>query len=502
MLSKNIKTKIIHLSLSVLFLLVGCSEFLYQEPDTQISIDEQFSTELGLLQTVNGIYVQLESLTNGNVFVYADLMGGNITFAPNNSSELEVPVRFENSFAYEDLEDDSDFYYFYKDAYDVINQTNMILEHLYDAPDVSASKRQQIKAEILALRAYMHSLVSLLYAQNINYTTDGSHKGIVYNTRVLVAGEDYPSRETKKNTYDLIMADLKDALALFTDDAVFDYGPDHSYFNAVNTKALMARIALDHGDWETAFTAADSVIRNASQIFVPKDDYISAWKSTEPMPEVLFELSTNVDTAGARTGSVADDFFYYYFTIDTANNKSYLTYQNQALVASEGLRNCFAQNDIRKQLYTAISIPALVDGLKTDSSFYFTEKFQGDPNTTIMRLSELYLIRAEARFMKDGMLSDDAISDLNMTRERAGLTPLSNLIPEEFIDELYLERRRELAFEGQLFFDHMRLQRDVKRSSDTYGAPQTLNYPNNKFVLPLPKSTLDVNEFLEQNEGY
>ena len=104
--------------------------------------------------------------------------------------------------------------------------------------------------------------------------------------------------------------------------------------------------------------------------------------------------------------------------------------------------------------------------------------------------------------MMDNSNLNDALQDLNVTRERAGIDPLQDVIAEEFITELYDERRRELAFEGHLLFDHMRMEKDINRGNDTYGALQKLNYPNDKFVLPLPKSTLDVNEYLEQNESY
>jgi len=482
--------------------LMGCSDFLYQEPNTQISIDEQFSTEEGLLQTVNGIYYKLESLVSGKYFVYADMLGGNVTFTPNGSSELQISSTVENAFAYDDKEDDSDYYYFYKDAYSVINQANMILLHLNDAADVETSKRQQIQAEVTAIRGYLHYIVSQLYSQNMNYTSDGSHLGIIYNTSVLEAGKDYPSRETKNDTYTLIMSDLNEALSLFTGESALDYGPANTYLNAINTKALIARIALDHGQWATAFAAADSVLNNTTTPFIAKDDYIEAWTSSTAMPEALMELSTPVDIAFAPSSSLSNEFFYYYITTNTSTNTSYLTYKSQGFVASSDLINTFESNDIRLQLYTPIAISAITNGIKADSTFYFVEKFQNDHKTTIMRLSELYLIRSEARFMMNNSNLTDALADLNVTRERAGLTALHDLIAEEYMDELYLERRRELAFEGHLFFDHMRFQKEVSRGEDSYGAPQKLSYPNEKFVLPLPKSTLDVNEYLEQNEDY
>ena len=498
----SIKRHILNFIILISFFQFSCSDFLHQEPDSQISIDEQFATKDGLLQAVNGMYYTLEELMNGNVFVYSDLLGGNITFAPNSSSKLEIPSSIEKVFCFDDQADVTVYKSFYKNAYYLINFTNMIIEHLNDAPDVLDIERQQIKAEAIATRAYVHSLLTSLYAQNMNYTIDGSHNGIVYNTRVLDIGKDYPSRETKMKTYQYIKADLYQALSLYTGEPILDYGLETSYFNPINTRALLARIALDHGDWTTAYTAADSTISITNTQLVSKEAYIDAWKSEETMPEVLFELTTREDTAGIKTGSIGGKYFYYYYSpIPNSDNKT-LTFKSQAFVASQNLREYYDNKDIRNNLYTPITLPAKVNGVYVDSTFYFIEKLQNNPGVAVIRLSELYLIRSEAQFMLDNSKLDLALNDLNVIRQRAGLQALSNLNTDEYIIELYNERRRELAFEGHVFFDHMRLKKDIIRGNDTYGAPQRLNYPNNKFILPIPQSTLDVNEFLEQNEGY
>lgn len=496
----NIKGFLIGLLTIALF--SACSDFLFQEPDEQVSINEQFSTEAGLLQTVNGLYYGIEGVLSSNYFVYADILGGNVTFSPNSLGELSIPAFFENAFDYDDKEEDSDYKNFYKNSYGIINRCNMILEHLYDAPDVSDQLHQQIKAEATAARGFMHFLLSLLYSQNMNYSTEGDHLGIVYVRELLEAGKDYPTRETKKMTYELIKKDLNEALSLFTEEQVFNYGHSYSYFNALNTKALLARVALDNNDWQTAYTAADSILSLGTIPFLSQENYISAWEDSMTIPEAIFEFSAPTNSEGSVSSSVESSYFWYTLRTDSLGNVTYLQNMKQAFVASKDLMSSFESNDIRSQLYQPIVISTLIGGVKVDSTFYYVDKFKNDANTTFMRLSELYLIRAEAQFMMDKSQLTQAVTDLNMTIERAGLTPLQNILEEEFLEELYQERRRELAFEGHLFFDHMRLQRNVSRGEDTYGATRSLNYPNTKFVLPIPRTTLDVNEFLEQNEEY
>lgn len=187
-LSKIYRTRYSLLLMTILA--TSCSDFLYVEPDKQISIGEQFSTKEGLLQTVNGAYKSLEALVSGQSYVYADVQAGNIAFLPTTSKLVEVPSSYEYSYDFDDIEDDSDYESFYTDVYDVINQTNVIIEHLYDSPDTEDEVRQQIKAEMLAMRGYAHFITSLLYSQNMQYTSDGNHLGIVYNRRTLTPGID------------------------------------------------------------------------------------------------------------------------------------------------------------------------------------------------------------------------------------------------------------------------------------------------------------------------
>ena len=167
------------------FLLVftSCSEFLKQEPSEQISIKEQFATETGVLQAVNGMYHSLEALVSSKFYFYADLQGGNLSFTPGKFDYiLEIPpgMNIEQVYEFRDQESDSDYGSFYSDCYKVINEANIIVEKAGDLSFLTENQRRQITAEALACRAFCHYILSLVYAQNYNFTPDASHPGIVY----------------------------------------------------------------------------------------------------------------------------------------------------------------------------------------------------------------------------------------------------------------------------------------------------------------------------------
>jgi hypothetical protein len=136
------------------------------------------------------------------------------------------------------------------------------------------------------------------------------------------------------------------------------------------------------------------------------------------------------------------------------------------------------------------------------------------PNTTqsdkdevkVIRLSEVYLIAAEAAFHTGN--DDKALLYLNaVATERdpafAGYTSAGNAL----LQDILLERRKELAFEGHRYWDLARYNMNVVRIdlADNYtGVPITIAANNFRRVLPIPQAELDANPNIrgQQNPGY
>ena len=115
-------------------------------------------------------------------------------------------------------------------------------------------------------------------------------------------------------------------------------------------------------------------------------------------------------------------------------------------------------------------------------------------NVIVLRLSEMYLIRAEAAVNGAG---STAQADLNAIRSNRGASLLT-AVPTK--NDVALERRLELNFEGHLWFDLDRTGGSISYSD----ANITRNIAaGDKFwALPIPKSQVDINENLVQNPGY
>ena len=468
-------------------LLTGCSDFLNQEPDLQVSFNEQLSTKSGVLEAYNGIYRDIEAIFSSKFAVYADALGGNITFTPSVAQgDIRVPDQVERAYNFDAVPEDLNFDDYYDDWYSVINQVNLILERFNDFSFFTNEELNQLQAELLSIRALGHYQVAIVFAQNFGFTNDASHLGVVYNTRVLISGEDFPARETMASTYNLIKADLDEALSLYS-NLQLQSGPDYSYFNTITTSALYARIALQMNDWQTARDFANTVIATSGITLTQGDNYISEWEAEElPINEIVIEFSAPRTSEGDVSSSISSFFIYN-------SDISYADY-----VASGDILQLYSNEDIRSNMFLELPLETIVNGITSQENYYFTKKFQDDAGTTFMRLSELYLIRSEAnaRLNQQGI----ALQDLNIIRERANLDPI--LSEDNILDELFLERRRELAFEGHLLFDIKRYKKDVERNLGCISTVCNLSYPSNFFVLPIPESNILLNQNMQQNEGY
>ena len=119
------------------------------------------------------------------------------------------------------------------------------------------------------------------------------------------------------------------------------------------------------------------------------------------------------------------------------------------------------------------------------------------------KLSELYLIRAEAAAEKATPDFTLANADLNLIRKRAdpSATNLNITVKNDLIDAILLERRKELAFEGNLLFDLLRRKKDVTRV-DATATVKNLSTDDNRLIMPLPANTVNANKNMVQNTGY
>jgi hypothetical protein len=241
------------------------------------------------------------------------------------------------------------------------------------------------------------------------------------------------------------------------------------------------------GNKAAAKTAAVDVITNGGFTPVTAANYASYWAAsavTTTKLETLFEVSSDA------VANLAFDALSYMYS----QNGNY----GDMVIASD-LYALFVTGDVRKNLYPLVARPKPAGPVIPTVDKY--PVIAGDySDTKVLRLSEMYLIAAEASLPAS---ESDALTYLNFITSRRSATPVASTGAQLF-EDVITERRKELAFEGDRYLDLLRLKRAVQRSANYPADVRTVEYANNRRILPIPQSEGDANPEIknQQNPGY
>jgi hypothetical protein len=119
----------------------------------------------------------------------------------------------------------------------------------------------------------------------------------------------------------------------------------------------------------------------------------------------------------------------------------------------------------------------------------------GSDNVIVLRLAEMYLIRAEATAQQSGDIQK-VKDDINTIRSRANLAATNANTQASLLATIELERRLEFAFEGHRWFDLVRTGRALDILPTVKSVNQTL------FPIPLSEILINTNSGMYQNPGY
>ena len=480
----SIEMKKYYILLIVSFLsFSSCEKILDKEPTDKLSLEDLFKDVQGAKTALAGSYKALleEDHYNKNMMVYPDIFAGNIKFSKNTNLRLED--------VYEVVLDaqESSMNATYSSLYKELNNVNNVIKYTPSSAG-SATEKAKIVAEAKAIRALIHFDLVRIFARPFNYTQAASHLGIALILQPQLYSDPAPYRATVAETYNTITKDLTEAIAAFDDTnvGVLNAGSKQNYFTKSSTKAILAKVYLYQNNWNAAFTLADEIIKSNQYTLINNANYITSWVGRVPSSESIFELAVEPSFAGGGLG------VYY----ENSNLSSYRMY-----AATLDLTGLYSNDDVRgiNKMFNR----EVINGI----NYAFTKKYQGGATLAtpikILRLSEMHLIRAEAAVEKITPDFTTANADLNLIRKRgdAGASTLNLTTKEAVIDAVLLERRKELAFEGNLLFDLMRRKKDIVRV-DVTPIVKSLMTDDDRLIMPLPANTVNANKNMKQNPGY
>ncbi|MDG2448665.1 MAG: RagB/SusD family nutrient uptake outer membrane protein [Saprospiraceae bacterium] len=362
------------------------------------------------------------------------------------------------------------------DMYQAINAANQIINSNVEVPSGIQSQKDHIIGEAHALRGLIYFDLVRFFAQHYTFSSGGSHPGVPLILTFDPANK--PARNTVNEVYDQVISDMTRAISLMDSDS---RSGNSNTLSATSVMGLLSRVYLYKEDWSNAEAMASAVIGSSKYSLVGNDSYSDLW-TKDNNSESIFEFSmTESDNVGAN-GSIGG---------------LYLANGFGDYLPSNDVVSLYDPSDQRLSVFTED------DFLSGDYAPFRMEKYpstSGFNNIKVMRLAELYLIRAEARAETGN--DSGAQQDFNVVRQRAlSSAPDNTDTGQALKDAIFLERRLELCFEGQRLWDLMRKKQDVVRSNCT-SLTCLIPYGSNSVVLPIPQLETDVNSNIEQNPGY
>ncbi|RAV30224.1 RagB/SusD family nutrient uptake outer membrane protein [Sinomicrobium soli] len=374
-------------------------------------------------------------------------------------------------------------------SYAAINEINNIL-HVLEEPPVGVSEEfeETIAGQAYFLRALYYHNLSRIYGYDPKSRIDEVDYGSVPLLVEPVLGTDqvtYPSRADIEQIYELIYDDLEMAFNLLEGKTVDGSDPEY-YGSAAAAASLFSRVALYNEDFERVITEADKALELSGGRFMGHDNYIAGWRQMK-LPESIFEVVFHL---GDHSNPVNESLRVTFTSRQTLSSTSFSNRGN--VVVGDELYELYPADDVRRGLF--------MNGLgrnanRTEITKFLSRSAINHDNVPVIRVSEVYLNRAEA-YARSGM-DEQARQDVNRIRERAGLNPVpETLSGQGLIDEILLQRRLELAFEGHRFFDLKRLGMDIIKPIGD------VRFDEYRILAPIPYSEVERNGNLQQNFGY
>ena len=378
--------------------------------------------------------------------------------------------------------------------YTVIDRANRVLELMVPVETADAAEaalKVRYRGEMLAIRAMAHLELLRNFSRSAEYNAADS--GVVIQREYAKDAATYfPGRSTQGAVMAFIDSNLIEASSLIP--ASFT---DISRVTRNAVKASQVRAALYSKRWQLAIDSSNALI--TAQPVTNIANFPAIWKTkslaSNQSTEVIWKLNVNGSSnLGNAIGSLWQDVgtggvqaspaVKLLSTFDQANDVRYNTYFRTPTTTPSAPNNLIAK-------YGAVS------------SVSPSENFEYD--IKMIRTAEILLARAEAYAELD--LLTEANNDLAALRTNriTGYTHVAITDKPTLINEILLERYKELCYEGQRYYDLKRRSLTIARDiSDVANNTVIQNLPasNSKYILPIPQQEVFANPNVGQNPGY
>ena len=465
-------------ALTTVALIASCSKKeLELTPFNQIETSQAFNTQTDVNLAVLGMYTGLRNnnYVNGTWNILADVMADNLIISSLGRQTLTV---------FGDWRYNGDATVgFFANGYIIARRANAILENIDKFP--AGVFKDNVRGEALAVRALVYFDMARTFSKTFeNATATDSTMAYITSTDA----KQLPTKEPVRGFYQKLVTDLTTALPLIN----ANNGVGRMNKAAVN--GLLSRLYLYMGDFANCIAASNAAL-GTTPVLPSRTDFPLIW-TDQTNNGVLFKvINTTLDNNNSQGVN-------YYQTVGGLIRSEYVCEYN--------LRQLYQSSDIRTSTYIQTS---LYNGVLQNHVIKYAGRpgqVAGVVDSKVLRTAEVLLNRAEA-YQRSGN-DVQALADLNLLRANrySPNTPLA-LTGAALLTEILNERRLELAFEGDRFWDLKRRNQPVQRDpnfgdrADGTGVKYiftSLPAGNHRFQLPIPSSEINFNTAFKQNPGY
>lgn len=438
----------------------SCS-FTDLEPTDKVSDKEIFSSITTLEQALTGTYSKMSMRTTISV---SAVLSDDVYKGGQNGGAGDDSYQWTYSAS------TGDHNTLWSSYYSVISMANRVIngaKGVTPANDGEAKIKNNCVGSALFIRAYT-------YFDLLRFFADFENKegyGVPYSTTPVVL--ETLGRNTVAECFGSMKDDLENAISLLS-----QVTPDTpEYASQAAAKALLARIYLYERNYGKAYEYASAVVTQNPIAGI--SEYAKIWDDTSNK-EVLFELKR---LSGEET--IGTIFF-------SADNSS-------SFEPSTELIKSFAAGDIRAQVFIGDGVDRDGVPVKRVNKYKGMAANVGLANQKMLRSSEMLLIMAEAKAYTDVPAGSLLLNQLRAARI-TGWQQKDYTTKEALLDEILLERRRELCYEGHRFFDMRRFNKAIYKPM----IDKTLELTDHHRIQPIPLAEMQGNQVIakQQNKGY
>ena len=489
--------------LAILFLGITCSEKFIDIPPVNPTEQDYFKTEGEFTRGVFGVYARLSDLYNfnggtGNV-IYP------ISFLPGDDVTVTGQNPFEHFSQLDPTNGRSDRYF--NRLYQLIGRANTLLQKIAEESGVysTVGLKDAHKGEALFLRGFAFYSLWNSYG-----------KAPVVTERVTTTAQLTQPESKGTELLDQAIKDFTDASGLLP--ASWSTG-DRGRVTKNSANGFLGKALVFRGTEKKAvadFTAAIQALNKITGVSLITNFADNFAFDTENNNESLFEFQAstsagdNVWLPNEFDGAIGtmSSFWGFFYKGNNHNN------DNINFIATTKLINAFDPKDPRLAL-TLDTAKTLVKYIQRDKNS--NSGVGSINNPRILRYADVLLLKAEATLQSGGSTAD-AIDLINQIRSRARAMVAGGTIPANFpttqtdkatiMQWIMDERFRELAAEGQRWFDLTRWHRaGYITLTNTFFDPTNataMNFSAPKhLLLPIPLSEMDRNpNIVGNNPGY